>query len=368
MGERWIGVTGFYTTDNPHPGLAVVRALRAADPSWRVMALAWDAWGTGAFARDLIDAVALVPYPGAGSAALRARLSAIVKRQPLDVVIPTIDAELPLYLAIQKDLRRLGVRVCLPSASALRAREKRMLPALGRRARVLVPRTVLLPSDSAVVRASKRLPYPQVVKGRLVDTVVTHGADDFRVAARQLAGLWGWPLLAQPVVPGEEYDVAVLARRGEVLGAAVMKKLGVTNKGTAWAGVTVEDPALVALTQKLTQALRWDGILEAEFMRAANGDAWCFEINPRTSSWIALAAEAGANLPAALVRMALGEPIDAMHAKPGMLFARALDEVIFHGNALTDLTDRNPGPHFGTGRVLALPALAIRTASSQSPA
>ena len=31
MGERWIGVTGFYTTDNPHPGLAVVRSLRLAE-------------------------------------------------------------------------------------------------------------------------------------------------------------------------------------------------------------------------------------------------------------------------------------------------------------------------------------------------
>src|SRR5512144_3373829 len=113
MGERWIGVTGFHATDNPHPGLAVVRALRAADPSWRVLALAWDAWGTGAFARDVVDAVALVPYPSAGPRALLERLRALLARHRIDAIVPTLDAELPHYIAIQPRLARLGVRMCL---------------------------------------------------------------------------------------------------------------------------------------------------------------------------------------------------------------------------------------------------------------
>jgi carbamoyl-phosphate synthase large subunit len=170
-------------------------------------------------------------------------------------------------------------------------------------------------------------------------------------------------VLAQPVIPGEEYDVAVLAHRGDVLGTTVMKKLGITNKGTAWAGVTVDEPELAELAGRLAKALRWDGIFEAEFMRDAHGDAWCFEINPRAPSWIALAAEAGANLPGEMVRLALGEPVERVHARPGMLFARALDEVIFHGNELKELSDRQPGPRFGTGRVLALPAPATRAAT-----
>ena len=347
MAERWIGVSGFYTTDNPHPGLAVARALRAAEPSWRILALAWDQWSTGAFARDVVDGVALVPYPAAGATALLERLREVVEHRRLDMVIPTVDREIPLYQAIRAELARLGVRTVLPSTAALRAREKRYLPALGRRANVLVPQTAMLATAQAADRAALRRPMPQVLKGALVDSHIVYAPDDFRVAARQLADAWGWPVLAQPVIAGEEYDVAVLARGGEVLGSAVMKKLGITNKGTAWAGVTVEEPDLVEQATRLAKALRWDGIFEAEFMRTGAGDAWCFEINPRAPSWIALAADAGANLPAALVHQALGEPVPQLHAVSGRLFARALREVVFPANGLTPLTAGPPGLRLG---------------------
>ncbi|HYE90715.1 MAG TPA: ATP-grasp domain-containing protein [Terriglobales bacterium] len=364
MAERWIGVTGFYTTDNPHPGLAVVRALRAADPSWRILALAWDQWGTGAFASDLLDGVALVPYPASGPAPLLERFRALVKRRPLDVVIPTIDRELPVYLALRQELARLGIRTCLPSAAALRAREKRHLPALGRRAHVLVPETAVLRTEVAADRAAVRRPLPQVLKGAMVDSLTAHTVEDFRVGARALASEWGWPILAQPVIPGEEYDVAVLAHGGEVLGSAVMKKLGITNKGTAWAGVTVDEPELVEQAGRLAKTLRWDGIFEAEFMRTAAGDAWCFEVNPRAPSWIALAADAGANLPAALVRLALGERVEPLSARPGRLFARALVEAVFPRNGIAALTHEQPGVRLGHDPQLpervAAPALARR--------
>jgi carbamoyl-phosphate synthase large subunit len=119
VGETWIGVTGFYATDNPHPGLAVIRALREADPSWRIVALPYDRLGTAAYAADLIDAHALVPAPAAGPAALLERFRVITERHPLHVVIPTVDAELPHYVALGPALRRLGIATSLPSAAAL---------------------------------------------------------------------------------------------------------------------------------------------------------------------------------------------------------------------------------------------------------
>ena len=61
MGETWIGVTGLHATDNPHPGAAVIRVLRRADPSWRILALIPDRLVTAAFATELVDAHALVP-------------------------------------------------------------------------------------------------------------------------------------------------------------------------------------------------------------------------------------------------------------------------------------------------------------------
>jgi carbamoyl-phosphate synthase large subunit len=338
MGETWIGVTGFYATDNPHPGLAVVRALRQADPSWRILALTWDRFSTGAYAEGLIDAHALIPYPAAGPRALLKRLDTVVATHPLDVVIPTVDAELAHWGAMRPALRRLGVASCLPTMAALRAREKRRLPALGRRAGFAVPETLVLSSPDAVTKAAGRRRYPQIVKGTLVDSTVVHTPEDFRVAGWQLAEEWGYPVLAQPLIGGEEYDVAGVARRGELLEAAVMKKLAVTNKGTAWAGVTVEEPHFVALLRRIVAALRWDGGIEAEFIAATDGGIYCFEINPRLPSWIALASEAGANLPAALVRLAMGEDVEPALAQPGRLLARTLIEHTYAGNPLAALT------------------------------
>src|SRR5574337_1323596 len=84
MGELWIGVTGLYSTDNPHPGLGVIRALRQADPSWRILALIPDRFATGAYAPELIDAHAVLPPPWSGPEVLDARLRAIARRHPLD--------------------------------------------------------------------------------------------------------------------------------------------------------------------------------------------------------------------------------------------------------------------------------------------
>lgn len=337
MGELWVGVTGFYATDNPQPGLAVARALRQAEPSWRIVALVYDGYGTGAFADTLLDAHALLPPPSAGPRALARALRALTRRHPLHVAVPTVDAELAHWIALGPALRALGVRACLPGAAALRAREKRRLPALGRRAGIPVPDTLVLPSAAAVARAAGRGPFPQLLKGPLVDSVVVHSPEDFRVGAAELAAHWGYPLLAQPLIPGEEYDVAGVARHGELVGAAVMKKLGVTGKGTAWAGVTVAQPALVELLRRLVRALRWHGAIEAEFIATADGRAYCFEINPRFPSWIALAADAGANLPAALVRLALGDEVEPVRGRPGRLFARAVAERVFAGNPLAAL-------------------------------
>ncbi len=336
MGELWIGVTGFCATDNPDPGLAVARALGDADPSWRILALLFDRAHVAALA-PAVDAVALVPPADAKPAAVLERLRAIVRHQPLDLLIPTLDAELGQYVALRASLRRLGIATVLPSARALDARTKIRLPALGLRAGVRVPATIALTSEAAVASAAARVEYPQVLKGALVDSAVAHWPEDFRAIAREIARRWGYPVLTQPLVPGEEYGVAAVARRGEIVGAAVMKKLGATNKGSAWAGVTVEAPDLVERSARLAEALRWDGPLEVEFLRDGDGEAHCFEINPSFPPWITLAADAGANLPAQVVRLARGEEVKPLRARPGRMFARAVAERVLLANPLAAL-------------------------------
>src|SRR4030095_1798347 len=96
----------------------------------------------------------------------------------------------------------------------------------------------------------------------------------------------------------------------------------------------------VARLRGIVAELRWDGGIEAEFIAGADAGVYCFEITPRLPSWIALASDAGTNLPAALVRLAMGEDVEPAVARPGRLLARALFEHTYAGNPLAGLTGR----------------------------
>ena len=104
------------------PGVSATGADSLSDylgRSWRIVALTWDRWSTGAFADGFVDSHALVPYPAAGPRPLLSRLKSLLASHPLDIVIPTVDAELAHWIALRGVLRRLGVRTCVPTLTAL---------------------------------------------------------------------------------------------------------------------------------------------------------------------------------------------------------------------------------------------------------
>ncbi|MFD2144735.1 ATP-grasp domain-containing protein [Mucilaginibacter antarcticus] len=88
-----------------------------------------------------------------------------------------------------------------------------------------------------------------------------------------------------------------------------MRKLYITDKGKAWAGITIENDSLIKLAQQFVKATQWKGGFELEIMSNAEGEFYIMEINPRFPAWIYLTAGAGQNQPAALVKMALGEHV-----------------------------------------------------------
>jgi len=94
-----VAVTGLNATDNPGPGVGVLRSLRATDVDYRLLGLTYDALDPGVYAKNLTDAVLMIPYPSQGVDAFLARLEYIHARSPIDVVIPTLDAELPSFIA-----------------------------------------------------------------------------------------------------------------------------------------------------------------------------------------------------------------------------------------------------------------------------
>jgi carbamoyl-phosphate synthase large subunit len=102
-----------------------------------------------------------------------------------------------------------------------------------------------------------------------------------------------------------------------------MRKQFITDKGKAWAGITIDEKQLLDMTRKLIKSTRWRGGMELELMKTEENEFYLLEINPRIPAWIYLAVGAGQNHPEALVKLAIGEevtPFTDYHV--GKLFIR----------------------------------------------
>ena len=326
-----VALTGLNATDSPGAGVAVARALREAPGlAVRLVGLSYEPLEPGIFLPGYFAKTYLLPYPSAGSAALLERLTAVQEREQIDVLIPCFDAELSHFIRLEAQLKALGIRMLLPTANQLASRDKLRLAEFGAAHHLPVPATHTLHQPADLPAAAQALGWPLVLKGRWYEAEVAATAAAAEAALLRLAARWGWPLLAQRYVAGQELNVAALADgHGGLLSAVPMRKLTLTDKGKAWAGITIEDEQLTALAQKFAAVSHWRGAFELELLRTAAGELFILEINPRFPAWVYLAAAAGHNQPAALVCLALGEPVAPFGpVAVGKLFIRCAWDLI----------------------------------------
>lgn len=326
-----VAVTGLNATDNPGPGVSVIRALRHhPDFDGRIIGLAYDNLEPGVYARDLVDDVFLVPYPSQGVDALEARLGYIHERVGIDVIVPTLDSELPAFISLENRLADRGIRMFVPSQLQFDLRAKDRLAALGRRAGISVPETLVLRDVTELYSVHETIGFPLCIKGPYYGAEICRTVDDAVRAYHRALAKWGGPIMAQQFVEGVELDVvAVGDGRGGLVGAVPMRKTFLTDKGKGWAGVTVVDDELLALTRRFFEATQWRGPCEVEVVRTRTGEYYLLEVNPRFPAWVYLCAAAGLNLPHLTTRLALGETV-AQHSEytAGTMFVRiSIDQV-----------------------------------------
>lgn len=163
---RTIAVTGLNATDNPAPGVAVLRSLRHGGlGDDRLIGLAYDALDPGLYAEHIVDDVFMLPYPSSSKEHFLERLQAIHERMQLSVIIPTLDAELPIFIELAPQLRALGIETLLPTREQFDARSKVNLPSLARLGGFRTPETLLLGHAEELQRIARQLSYPFFIKG-----------------------------------------------------------------------------------------------------------------------------------------------------------------------------------------------------------
>ncbi|MBM3883184.1 MAG: carboxylate--amine ligase [Verrucomicrobia bacterium] len=325
-----IGLSGINAVDNPGPGIGVARSLKEdPDLQVQVVGLAYDAMEPGLFMDWVVDKSFIMPYPSGGGDAFLERLLYIQQHYGLDCVIPNLDAELPHYIKWARTLADRSIQTFLPSMEQFRLRGKDRLVEIADRIELALPETRAVTNLEGLVQAIDDLELPVMVKGSYYKAHRCHTLPEALTRYHELVAEWGYPVIVQEVVSGDELNVVGLGDgAGHHLGLVGIKKLSVTAQGKIWTGVTVRNEAVLEAADRFVRAYQWRGPFEFECM--VQGDRVnLIEVNPRFPAWSYFATGVGVNLPARLVRHLFGMPLPALpEYEAGKLFIRYTYELV----------------------------------------
>ncbi len=305
-----VALTGLEGRDNPYPGVAIARALRAArGANVRIIGFAYDPSLTGNLRADLFDAIYLTPLPGAPAATLLKRIFEIHASDPIDVFLPALDSELAIYSMHRDELSAQGIRTLMPSPEAIKSRYKQRLANFSEQHGIFTPETEVV-TDPKTFWEQESWSFPCYLKGPLADALRVESLGEAIAGYHRLVSRWGYPVLAQKPVNGEEYDVCAVACRGQIQASITLKKTVLNDAGKAIGAQVVDAPEALEAAKHAIEALQWDGPLEVELVReTSSGRYFLLEVNARFPAWIGTSPELGLNLPELALRLALGEEV-----------------------------------------------------------
>jgi carbamoyl-phosphate synthase large subunit len=307
-----VALTGLNNTDNPGPGVPVIRGIReSAFFDARIIGLAYENLEPAIYMHDVVDIAYQVPYPSEGSEVLVQRILEIHEKDPFDVLIPNFDAELYAFMRAEETLRQAGIRTFLPTLKQFEERHKSNLPDFGEKYDVKVPFSRPIFNQEEIENLKEDFEYPLMVKGKFYDAYLAYNAEQVKMHYNKISAKWGLPIIIQEFIKGTEVNVVALGDgNGHTIGAVPMRKQYITDKGKAWAGITLDDKKLLELTDHIISSMKWRGGMELEIVKSFSNELYVIEINPRIPAWVYLAVGAGQNLPEALVKLALGMEVD----------------------------------------------------------
>ncbi|MHB1874302.1 MAG: ATP-grasp domain-containing protein [Streptosporangiaceae bacterium] len=300
-------------------GIAVMKSL-SADPGVHLMAADMDPWAAGLYLVPLADR-ALVP--AGGTPGFARHLLACCHEMGVDVVIPTVDAELRALARVRGAFTAAGVSLMLSPDQALRVTLDKLALARFCADTVRVPRTA--PLDTAFEPDSWE--YPAVLKPR-----AGSGSRDIRIL-RSPADLADVPrspsLIVQEYLPGDEYSIDVLADRPGHVVAAVPRLRAKVDSGISVAGRTVRDPELERFGAAVAELTGLTYIANVQVRRDEAGRPALLEVNPRAPGSLALSIAAGVDMPRLAMDALRGLPVPEHVDFREVAMVRFLDERVF---------------------------------------
>jgi len=250
----------------------------------------------------------------------------IIREQQVDLVIPTIDTDLPFWAARRSRLDKLGCTALVSRPSVVRiCRDKRLTFEFLQKNGFATPPT--WQPQKALARRTHHFPYFL----KPWDGCASRGAqrvDDLealRFYARRIPNC-----IVQQFVPGQEFTVDVFVDfKGNVRCVVPRCRLEV-RAGEVSKAITVRHPDIIEQSQKVVEALRaGPGVITLQgFLNDDQGMVF-IEINPRLGGGVPLSIKAGADFPRWLVELYLKKPVKISQEswKTGLTMLRYDDAV-----------------------------------------
>jgi len=300
-----IAVTGLHSGENPQPGVGVMRSLRRcfARDEITVVGLVYDVLESAVYIDEGPDAVFEFPYPSAGNKAILNRIDYILQSYPIDILIPTLDAEILPLIQLSGELASRGIRMLLPEEDSFKARSKQELEPLAEECSCQTPKSVSVYDAKGAAQAAAELGYPVIIKGQYYEAYKALNEYDLLAKFHAIVNKWGAPALVQQFVCGSEFNmVAVGDGYGGVGGYCTVRKTIVSEKGKGYGAIVIRDDTLNNIALRIIKHLKWNGPLEVEFIQEeSTGDYYLIEVNPRFPAWVDFPSTFGCNLPATVI-------------------------------------------------------------------
>jgi len=290
--------------------IAVMQSL-AEDPAVEVLAADMDNWAAGLY---LVPPSGRAIIPAGDAAGFAAAVADQCERLRVDVLIPTVDAELRPLAAVRHQFAAAGVQLMLAPDRALGLALDKLALASACAGHVRVPRTEAYP-----VADPASWSYPLIVKPRMGS-----GSRDVSVlgsAAELTAAPARDGFLVQEFLPGEEYSVDVLADAGGRVCAAVPRLRARIDSGVSVAGRTVRDDDLETFGASVAAAIGLTFIGNVQCRRDRTGQLALLEVNPRPPGSMPLTIASGVDMPKLALAALRGAdlPVHAEFAETAMV-------------------------------------------------
>ena len=299
-----VAVSGLNNTQNPAPGVGVAKSLIN---NHKIIGLSYDPNEPGVY-QDLYEKVYLMPYPTLGYEELKNRLLEIKEKSAIEAVIPNLDAELPLYIKYQDELKDMGIDTYLPTLECFEARDKSKLEEFSKELGIKHPKTIKITSLDDLISATKELGFPVMVKGNYYKAYRANNLDEAIEHYYNISNEWGFPLLVQEVVSGIEINYIGVGDGKELIAGVGIKKLTTTELGKVWSAVSINNLELLEISKKFVNYIGWRGAFEFEAISDGK-DIYLIEINPRMPAWVHFATLLNINLPNILLDLMQGKKV-----------------------------------------------------------